>query len=751
MSNRNGSKSRKHYNSPMAYIPVFAGIILNYLGSKLAASSGLPVYLDNAGTIAAAILGGYLPGIITGVANNIINYALDSVSIYYASISALIAVAAAYIYRGERKANVLRAVKLILTAGFIGGILGGIITWFLSGPAADGIAGDLLEKCRSSLGLGTFYAHELSTFLLDLVDKTATVLAALLIVRLVPDRYRSKLWLSGWRQTPLEDESVSRGQKLSEIKVDSHSLNNRITVMLVFASLSMALVVTGVSTSLFRQYSRDEHLTTASGIARLAASAVDPEMVGEYIEKGDAAEGYAAAEKRLTDIRDSSPDIEYVYVYQIKEDGCHVVFDLDTEDLEGEEPGTVILFDDSFKAYVPDLLAGKRIKPLETNDTYGWLLTAYEPVYDSSGRCVCYAAADVKFSDIEAYEKDFAIKVVLLFLGFFILILVIGLWLSRYNIILPINSMASCAGDFAFSDDSEDESMAEENLKRIQSLDISTGDEVQHLYESFCKMTADSVKHMKDIREQNKSILRLQNGLIMSLADMVEGRDSDTGNHVRKTAAYCRIILDGLKRKGYYSDQLTDKFMYDIERSAPLHDIGKIAVSDVILNKPGKLTDEEFEIMKTHTTAGRELIDKVIESVEGESYLHEARNLAGSHHEKWNGTGYPDGLAGEDIPLSARIMAVADVFDALTSKRIYKAPMPFEKAVNIIREDAGTHFDPKCAEAFLDSLDEVRGVLNYYNVLEAGGKQVRGNEIDNPEEKNETIQAEQDTRDNKDE
>ena len=311
--------------------------------------------------------------------------------------------------------------------------------------------------------------------------------------------------------------------------------------------------------------------------------------------------------------------------------------------------------------------------------------------------------------------------------------------------------MTSCASDFAFNDDSADESMAEENLSRIRALDISTGDEVQRLYESFVKMTSDSVEHMKDIRKQNQSILRLQNGLIMSLADMVEGRDSDTGNHVRKTAAYCRIILEGLKKKGYYTDQLTDKFMYDVERSAPLHDIGKIAVSDVILNKPGKLTDEEFEIMKTHTTAGRELLDRVIESVKGESYLHEARNLAGSHHEKWNGKGYPDGLAGEDIPLSARIMAIADVFDALTSKRVYKDPMSFDKAVSIIKEDSGSHFDPKCVEAFLDSLKDVKGVLDYYNALEEGGLTVRGNEIENPEDNHETFQAKQDTRDNKDE
>jgi response regulator RpfG family c-di-GMP phosphodiesterase len=294
------------------------------------------------------------------------------------------------------------------------------------------------------------------------------------------------------------------------------------------------------------------------------------------------------------------------------------------------------------------------------------------------------------------------------------MILVFVLWITKYRLVLPVNSMAKAAGDFAFSDEVDDEVEMERNLSRVLDLKIATDDEIEALYNAFCRMTEDTVSYMKDIRTQNESILRLQNGLIMSMADMVEGRDSDTGNHVRKTAAYCRIIMEGLRRKGYYSDQLTDKFIYDVERSAPLHDIGKIAISDVILNKPGKLTDEEFEIMKTHTTEGKKLLDRVIESVEGESYLVEGRNLAAYHHEKWNGRGYPEGLSGEDIPLSARVMAIADVFDALTSKRVYKDAMPFEKAVSIIQEDAGTHFDPKCVEAFTASLDEFRAVMERY-------------------------------------
>jgi HD-GYP domain-containing protein (c-di-GMP phosphodiesterase class II) len=207
----------------------------------------------------------------------------------------------------------------------------------------------------------------------------------------------------------------------------------------------------------------------------------------------------------------------------------------------------------------------------------------------------------------------------------------------------------------------------------------------------------------------------MQNGLLITMADMVENRDADTGFHIQKTADYVRIILDGLKRKGYYSNRLTDKYINDVYISAPLHDIGKIRIPDAVLNKPGKLTDDEYEVMKTHTTAGREIIEKAITIVKGDSYLKEARNMAGYHHEKWDGTGYPEGLSGEVIPLSARIMAVADVFDAVSSKRVYKPAMSFEKAISIIEEGSGTHFDPKCVEVFIEASEEVKSVMKKYS------------------------------------
>ena len=204
----------------------------------------------------------------------------------------------------------------------------------------------------------------------------------------------------------------------------------------------------------------------------------------------------------------------------------------------------------------------------------------------------------------------------------------------------------------------------------------------------------------------------------MVLADMVESRDKCTGNHVRNTAAYVQLILNRMRQDGIYADQLSDEYIEEVVSSAPLHDVGKIKVSDTLLNKPGKLSEEEFSLMKQHTVVGGEIIDSAIEQVadDSTSYLNEAKNLTLYHHERWDGKGYPFGLKGEAIPLSARVMAVADVFDALVSRRSYKDGFPFEKAISIIREEAGTHFDPEIVRAFLECQDEARAISEAANI-----------------------------------
>ena len=250
----------------------------------------------------------------------------------------------------------------------------------------------------------------------------------------------------------------------------------------------------------------------------------------------------------------------------------------------------------------------------------------------------------------------------------------------------------------------------DKSVEQLQGLDIATGDEIENLYESLSKTIAETVGYLEDVQAKGEEITHMQNGLIYVLADMVESRDKNTGDHVRKTAAYVRLIMEKMREKGLYPEILTDEYMDDVANSAPLHDVGKIMVSDTILNKPGRLTDEEFATMKSHTTAGNRIIASAMALVSDSGYLKEAKNLATYHHERWDGTGYPSGKAGEDIPLSARIMAVADVFDALVSKRSYKEPFSFEKAMSIITEGAGTQFDPQIAAIFAESEEEIRAI-----------------------------------------
>ena len=203
----------------------------------------------------------------------------------------------------------------------------------------------------------------------------------------------------------------------------------------------------------------------------------------------------------------------------------------------------------------------------------------------------------------------------------------------------------------------------------------------------------------------------MQSGMITFMAEVVENRDDNTGGHIKRTAGYVEIIAKELKKRGVYSDILTDRYMEDMIISAPLHDIGKIHIPDAVLNKPGKLTDEEFEIMKTHTKAGEELLVHAKDELGESEYLNMALEMAAYHHEKWNGKGYPYGISGEEIPLCARIMAVADVFDALTSKRCYKSAMPLEKAYSIIKEGSGTHFDPEVVDAFFAASEEIEKMV----------------------------------------
>ena len=681
--------------------------VINILGGYIAAWTGIPLYIDSVGTVFAAALGGYMPGIIVGFVTNLIKCFIDIESIYYGILNMLIAVFTAYFAQKGFFKKTFKPLLIVPALALITCIPDALLTWVFNDGAVGGYGEGIALYLSEHTFIGGFASQLISDFLIEFADKAVTVAIVIILLKLVPNGLKNSFKMEWLWQAPLSEE-MQKAVKKSKCR--GTSFTTKIMLVLIIASLLIATTATAISYMLFSNSTIEEHKKLADGVAGLAAQSIDAEKVDEYIEKGESAEGYTETEEMLYKLKNSSPDIKYVYVYKIMEDGCHVVFDLDIDGEEGAAPGEVIEFDESFADYIPALLKGEEIEPLITDDTYGRLLTVYKPVYDQNGVCRCYAAVDISMELISSYGYGFVARLISMLLGFFVLILAAGTWLVRHNLLLPVNTMAYCAGAFAYNSDEA----RVESVERLKDIDIRTGDEIENLYHALVKTTDESMQYVSDIQHHTETISKMQNGLIMVLADMVESRDKCTGDHVRKTAAYAKIIMEEMKKRGFYKDQMTDEFINDVINAAPLHDIGKIYISDVILNKPGKLTDEEFEIMKSHTTLGSTIIDRAIAIVPESGYLEEAKNLSEYHHEKWNGKGYPHGISGEDIPLSARIMAVADVFDALVSRRSYKEPFTFEKAMSIIREDAGTHFDPLVAEAFLGAEDRVRKVAEEF-------------------------------------
>jgi putative two-component system response regulator len=234
------------------------------------------------------------------------------------------------------------------------------------------------------------------------------------------------------------------------------------------------------------------------------------------------------------------------------------------------------------------------------------------------------------------------------------------------------------------------------------------------------KASADFLRDKADFLEsevarRTREVMAIQDVTILAMASLAETRDSDTGNHIRRTQFYVKVLAEKLQHHPRFAWYLTDQNINMLFKSAPLHDIGKVGIPDRILLKPGRFTPEEFEIMKTHTTLGREAIEHAERALGTEvEFLKMAKEIALSHQEKWDGSGYPEGLAGDGIPVSARLMAVADVYDALISRRVYKDGMPHEKAVAIMVEGRGSHFDPDMIDAFLELESEFRTIAERY-------------------------------------
>ncbi len=700
---------------------IACGVAVNVVMAFFMEFFNIPLYLDTIGTIGVSLIGGALPGILTAVATNLLCSIFNSTAVYYSLLNVVIAI---FVSRFIGK-NLFKSVKTIIAivafSALVSGGVGAIVQWILLGEPQFPAIADVVETITSGSGFPYFPAFISVNILLNLVDKGISVLAAAFVVNVLPTDFKLSVLNSGLRQSVLSDEERMAFRRP---KREGRSLQTRVFIILIIMAVAIVLIMAYICINLYASEYEKRSVENAWSTAYVAAEFIDVDKIDTYVNEGRDAEGYAETERILKKVSFNTESISYLYVVRILRDRVQFVFDVCNpvaQDVNTHTfaPGETSEFEEAFLPYVEDLRAGLKVGPV-TSDTEDWddVISVYYPVKNEAGKTVCYVCADVSIPFMTGYIIAFILRVIMVMSGFIALIIAYGFSKSNIFITYPITTITSVTNRFVRDVAEGDISVLNDDVRELRKVNVRTGDEVQDLYNSLVSLTGNVADQLWEIRHYAEAVEKMQTGLIITMADMVENRDSDTGAHIQKTAEYVRIIVNGLKRKGYYAEKLTSKYMSDVVMSAPLHDVGKINISDSILNKPGKLTDEEYEIMKSHTTLGRMLLEKAISTISGENYLKEARNMAAYHHEKWDGTGYPEGLHGEVIPLSARIMAVADVFDALSSKRVYKPAFPLNQALEIISNGAGTEFDPKCVEVFMDSLDEVKRVLRKYKEYE---------------------------------
>ncbi len=529
------------------------------------------------------------------------------------------------------------------------------------------------------------------------------------------------IWIS-WHWGRILGDEVLEKKKNKGISIKIVTAVYSAVVIIV---LTIVIVVAGYS--LYENHVMENYKKYVTTVLEYAYTVADEYSFGDMITAREMPGAYEEMRAGLNHVKESS-DIDYLYaVYfddvndissltyainaktaeELNNGGTYTYLGTPCEEGSFEEDTLRILQDAVMtKKTDSDVMEGY-------SEGYGHMFNGYKVIFNSAGEAAGLICVEINVNSIRGELSHYIRNIALFVAVFTVVITVIFVGLSEYYIIYPIAKLTDSARDFVKN--IGDQESIDKCVENIKSIGVRSNNEIGQLYTTVTKMESDMADQYRDIRRYSDNVLKMQDGLITLIADMVEDRDSDTGYHIQKTASYVRIIMDGLKRKGYYAEQLTPQFVEYVVKSAPLHDTGKIKISDTILNKPGRFTPEEYEIMKKHAVYGKEIIDKAISTVEGESYLREASNMAGYHHERWDGKGYPNGLKEEEIPLSARIMAVADVFDALASKRVYKPAFPLDEALRIIEEGKGTQFDPRCVEVFLEAVPDIEAVLKEYD------------------------------------
>ena len=497
-----------------------AGLAVNLVGSLVTKVLDLPIYLDTVGTIFIAALGGYIPGISVGFFTNLTKAFVDSEQMYYSSISIAIAIFTTFLSRRGYFLSLPKALLMIPSLILLAGISDFLIENFLKSSS-------ILDPIKN------FHMNLADNFPNELLDKSIAVLSTFYLLQHTPQHVKKAFRTIGQKQAPLTDEMK---RVISQNSYMRSSLRTKMLVLLMVSSLLLSFSVSLISYLLFRETIIEDRIKMVDSIDTVILNEIDPKRVDDYLRLGRNAEGYKQVEDRLYSIRNSNRSIRFIYVYRIDEDGCHVVFDLDTESMAGDKPGDIVPFAETFMPYIDDLLAGRPIPPIISDDSYGYVLSLYKPLYDANGKCQCYAGIDFSLDLLTDYGRTFLIKLLALFAGCFIFIFTIGLGFIENGVIIPVNTMAYCARTFSY----DSESAREENFTRIRKLDIRTGDEIENLYASLLMTMKNVLGYFNNLKRAKVQVTNMQ--VKVMAMDEIAYKDSLTG--VKNKAAYDKKIAD---------------------------------------------------------------------------------------------------------------------------------------------------------------------------------------------------------------
>ena len=545
------------------------GILVNIFGFYLTGKFNAPFSLGAVGTILASAMGGYLPGVVAGFAINIVRSLDDYNVMSYGFIDMLVAVMTNVLAKKGFFDHIIKAISTIPFFALLTGILRYVVSY-------------LIEKTEGGFA---------TTLLWELVDKSITVALVVVTIRLLPEEFLIK---TGYAEQ----------HGIGKVKTRSMPIRGKILIMLSAVCILIAAAITSISYMQYRDEMIQNHIKIGRGAVGLIKEKLDPEKITEYIENTYEAEGYTAIEDYLYDLRDNLPDAEYIYVYRMMHTGIFVVFDLDTDEIGSDEPGSFIEYEPVLKKLKNKFLAGENIEPTISRDKYGFLLSIYEPLFDEKGFVSCYVGVDFSMDVLNDYIARFIIRIVTMFIGFVMLIFALFIKLMEINIVIPVNEMSYCAGKFSYKSEEDRQS----NIDKIKSLNIRTGDEIENLYVAFCKTVEDGMYFVDNLRVAQDQVITMTEKVTQ--ISMTAYTDSLTG--VKNKASYQKM-REKLEEEIERGETKFAIVMIDINRLKHVNDTYGHEKGDIYIRGSCKMICDVYKHSPVYRFGGDEFVVLLID------------------------------------------------------------------------------------------------------------------------------------------